>query len=387
MTDALERLYHSGLRFLLPLTPDETYAMLVAEATKLIGAKYGSILISHGNKLVREYSTLSVPVDIKPRDKGYTSHVFETGQPLVLQAKEIYKIHPELLPLKINQTVFIPLTYYNQTLGVMILALTSKRKITKQHLQLLKIFGAIATLSIRKTQLYQDMKKALATRDTFLSMISHELKTPATAINIYLQLLQKNADKLDVPFINWIKELTQELADFTRIFNELLNVEKLTTDLNLADMQVVNLQEVVSGVLHETQKLYPKSHISFVSQRDDSSCFVEGNKQKLSQAVAHILHNAVKFSSSKSMITVQLTFDSPHYKLSIQDQGKGIAKKYVKKIANKFYKPKTNYKDGLGLGLFISKTIIAQHNGSIRISSKSNKGTKVTIALPALHIS
>src|SRR6185312_6121004 len=117
----------------------------------------------------------------------------------------------------------------------------------------------------------------------------------------------------------------------------------------------------------------------------EDKTLVFGNKNKLEQALLHVLENAEKFSSKESAITVKIEKKKETYEIRITDAGIGIPRKDRQKIFLPFAKGRDTYHEGMGLGLFFTKSIIQQHNGKVAIHSQYKKGTEVTIALPIFY--
>lgn len=385
MDDVLERLYHSGLKFLVPLTPEETYKLLVGEAKKIVNARHGTILLWNGREMKRVYSTISFPLPISPRKNGYIATTFRSGEPHVISAKKLFDIHPILKSLRLKYSVMVPLSYQHHALGVLILTINRDKKITKKELQLLKLYGAIASLSIRKTQLYLEARQAVETRDLFINLITHELRTPLTAINSYVQYLEKRIKELGRTTPQWVNELSFSTHIVMRIVNELLHLNLLESGEFSYAMDKISFTEVIKHALQTFSQNNPQAKVHFLNDTRDDKTFIIGDQKRLKQAIENILDNAKKFSSASSSIGVSLKKKDSLFIFQVQDKGLGIPKGKKQKLFQAFYKAHEGYHEGMGLGLFLTKSIIAQHNGAIHISSTQNKGTKVTITLPEYY--
>jgi K+-sensing histidine kinase KdpD len=110
------------------------------------------------------------------------------------------------------------------------------------------------------------------------------------------------------------------------------------------------------------------------------------DENKLVQVFINILQNAAKFSPSESLIKVSTQETTEYFKISIKDQGKGIEKKDLPHVFKDFYKGESDVKEGMGLGLFLTKYIIDSHNGKIEIHSHKNTGTEVIVNLPKIYV-
>lgn len=386
MTETLEKLYFSGLAFLSPLTPEETYVKIVEEAKKLTGASYGTILLMKKERLTRVYTSLPIELKSTSRPRGFSFNAFSTGEPLIVGADKILPHHPELKKIKLKASVMIPLCYYHQAIGVLILAMTKRKTIRKKQLQLMKLFGAMTTLSIQKTQLYKEAKQALETQDIFISMAAHELRTPLTAMNAYTHLLKKKLESQSGPEAQWVHELYQETTLLTRLINELLHVDLLKSGKFTFSKHVIDAKDIVERTIRQFHVSFPYSRLVFHNKITHGQSLIEADADRIIQMLQNILENAAKFSPPEKEITITLLQEEKYVIVTILDKGIGIAKKDIPNMSHMFYKEKENYKEGMGLGLYISKVIADEHHGSIQITSLKQKGTSVRVALPRVDI-
>lgn len=385
MKNVLDQLYHSGLQFLVPLTPDETYKTLINEAVKIIGAAYGTILLWENDSWEKVYSTVPNSQSITPRKNGYTKATFRKGEILVLPAKDVVRVHPELEKMKMKRTVMVPLSYQNDAYGILILAVTNSRKISQRNLELLKVYGAIASLSIRKMQLYSEAKKAIEARDIFLGLVAHELRTPLTTITSYVQFLEKKEKRTKKIVPQWIKELSFSTLLLKKLVNELLNVDLLESGKFTYSIGKVRLEQVIEEAIRQYEITNPSTMISFSNYMKRKNAFIAGDMKRLIQALDNLFDNAEKFSKKSTEISISLRKKSKEYVIQVKDNGIGVPKEHIGKLFRPFYKAHQGYQEGMGLGLFLSKSIIQQHHGDIHVNSKEKLGTTVTIRLPQYH--
>jgi len=253
---------------------------------------------------------------------------------------------------------------------------------SKDQLDVLKLFGSLASLGIRKTQLYDETKQALDTRDLFISMASHELRTPLTTINGYIQLLYSRLSGHESNEGRWIQDLANEAKRMTKLVQELLAINQIKSGQLQYVFMEYHLTEIIQRALKDFHIYYPKHKVVFDPSLDPTKDFVICDYDKLLQVLHNILSNASKFSRPEDEIVVKLKLASPCLVISIQDKGAGISKEDLPKIFEGFYKGIGHYQGGMGVGLFLAKDIIDRHHGSIKVKSKENIGTTVVIRLP-----
>src|SRR5581483_6477884 len=173
MIPVLEKINNAAIHFLTPLTPEETYKAVIDEGVRLVNAEHGSIYLERDGLLHVVYTTWPDSDKIPIRKKGYTYTVFKTRKPAVLRIERLEKIHPDLKNMGVHATILIPLSYLNKSVGVLSIDSKQNEHFSEDELQILKVFGTMATLAIRKSDLYAQTKSALETRDLFISIASH----------------------------------------------------------------------------------------------------------------------------------------------------------------------------------------------------------------------
>ena len=222
-------------------------------------------------------------------------------------------------------------------------------------------------------------------RDTFVSVASHELRTPMTTIMGFSELLLKR----DVPHDlqrRWLSLIHDDSERITAIVDDMLNVSRIQS----GRMPVTRSAMGVQGVLEEvtTRMLHPaqESH-NIVLDVSLGIPKVVADRDKLSQVLVNLLENAAKYSPVGGRITVGAVYDPKRERvvLSVGDQGIGISREDMEGLFSTFYRirrPETEKVRGTGLGLYIVKALVEMMDGEVWVRSKLNKGTTFYFALP-----
>lgn len=382
MSNLLGRVYKASLCFLEALTLPETYRIIVEEAIKLVGAERGTISLKDGRLVKMVYASAPELGNIQFRAKGYRLRAFRGKKILVINATEAIKVHPQLKKLNIRQVVFIPLFNHSRSVGILGLQFNKRAPLSRSELGALRLFGSLASLAIRKTQLYDELVKALETRDLFISLASHELRTPLTSILGYTDLLfNKLKDKKGVEG-KWSQMLLRETVRFNKLVQELLKLNQIKTGKFKYDFSHVNLKHVVDRVYNDLKLTHPERQIKLVDKIPDGMDIVIGDFDKLVQVVINLVDNAIKFSDQDKPVEIILKVEKKQLLLAVRDYGHGMEKEEVPHLFEGFYKGKNNYKEGMGLGLFLTKSIINEHHGKIKVTSKPHSGTLMEVRLP-----
>ncbi len=382
--NVLEKVYKAALKFLVPLTLEETYELIVKEALKLIKGDIGSILIEQDGEFKRVYASNPILYRVKPRKKGFMYRVFKKHRALILTEGEIVSIHPQIKDAKVHSDILIPLYYKDKSLGILSVMSGKNKHFTDEELSLMNLFGPLATLAIRKTQLHDETKKALQTRDLFLSMAAHELRTPLTSVNGYVQLLHSKLSGTDKIESRWIEQLSWELFRLTELVKELLEVNRIKSGELQYIFKENSLREIVKRSLNNFSSTYPEREITFEDQLDGKNDLFIGDFDKILQAISNLIDNAIKFSHPPTLIKLLLRGNSKQLVLQIRDAGIGLDKKELPKILEGYYRAKDHSREGMGLGLYLVNNIVRRHHGALKFKSKAGKGTTVELILPTI---
>ncbi|MDP4283200.1 MAG: chemotaxis protein CheB [Bacteroidota bacterium] len=240
--------------------------------------------------------------------------------------------------------------------------------------------GSIISWVGTATDIHNQKTKDLV-KDEFISIASHELKTPLTTAKAYIQLLQMSLEETsdkDLIFaqkagasIDRLNDLIGELMDLSKIQNGKLNFQITTFNFN----------EIVLEALESVQYSSPSHHILLSGEIKKP---IKGDKERLKQVVINLLNNAVKYSPNAKDIFINLVKDKDCVKVSVKDNGIGIRKQNLEKIFERYYREEQRaaHFQGLGIGLYISHEIIQSHHGKIWAESEPGKGSTFYFTIP-----
>jgi two-component system, chemotaxis family, sensor kinase Cph1 len=226
-------------------------------------------------------------------------------------------------------------------------------------------------------------KELMAKKDEFMSIASHELKTPITIVKTSLQLLRRMTDKNEslqhvTPFItksekqvNKLTGIVNDLLDVTRIHAGKLELVK--SNFSLLDL----VNECIENCLTDNESYSIKVNC-------DTDLAVYADRNRIEQVLSNILTNAIKYSPKNKVIT--LTFGKDEYgkaRIAIADNGIGIPQEKMSNVFDRFFRVEntSQYFSGVGLGLYISSEIVKQHEGQIGVSSVYGEGSTFWFAI------
>jgi PAS domain S-box-containing protein/excisionase family DNA binding protein len=224
--------------------------------------------------------------------------------------------------------------------------------------------------------LEQDKKK-----DEFISIASHELKTPLTALKLYLQMQEKKfrneEDRKNLYFVNRVNEQVDRIQ---RLVNDLLDVSRAQMGRLTLNRKTINIKELIKSSVSDFQLVHETHRI----ENDGiCNCRISVDPERIGQVINNLINNAIKYSPKRSRILVKAEKSNGEVIVSVRDFGKGIDNKDLEKVFERFYRvEKSKDGTGFGLGLYIAGEIIKEHKGKIWAESENGKGSTFYFTLP-----
>ncbi len=244
-------------------------------------------------------------------------------------------------------------------------------------------------------QAFQIAEEANRAKSSFLSNMSHDIRTPMNAIVGFAALLARDAGEPD-KVREYTKKITSSSQHLLGLINDILDISKIEagkTTLNLSDESMVDLVENIDSIIRPQMKA--KGHNFEVHSRDLKHEHVVMDKLRLNQILLNLLSNAVKYTPEGGHVTLtvqelpQFAKQLAHFRFIITDNGYGMTPEYVEKIFQAFTREEdsvTNKIQGTGLGMAITKNLLDLMGGKITVESEKGKGSTFTVDLE-LHIS
>lgn len=235
------------------------------------------------------------------------------------------------------------------------------------------------------------LEEAVKARDEFLSLASHELKTPLTTLKLQSQFRMKKLEsnpealvtcELSLKFLNLVDQQTSRL---NRVIEDMLDVSRIQSgQLNLK-LEKGNVCDLMTDVI---RRFTPELHKAgnFVSQSISGSCYIMMDNFRIEQVMSNLIANIIKYAPRTEVsVTLEDFYDIQidQIKITVRDMGPGIEKENLEKIFQRFERVGgINGPSGLGLGLYLSRQIIEAHGGKIWAESEYGHGASFIILLP-----
>lgn len=236
----------------------------------------------------------------------------------------------------------------------------------------------INSLKLRQSQL--ELQKALGHRDNFISIASHELKTPVTSLKVYAEVLLRRFEKKgDLQTTDYLTKIIRQIDKLTMLIQDLLNVTRIQSNRLTFRKEKFDLTALVIEVVETTQQIDNKHQIIIHGKIKKN---IWGDRERISQVIINLLTNALKYSPKSNKVIVAMKETQNEACISVRDYGIGINKVHQKKIFDRFYRISEQTYPGLGIGLYISQSIIKRHGGTITLISHKGNGTTFQFTLP-----
>lgn len=237
---------------------------------------------------------------------------------------------------------------------------------------------------IEAENLARELNTALEARDEFLSIASHELKSPMTSMKLQaqmnLKLLSRGPEHLSFERVEkFLKSTNTQIDNLTRLVEDMLDISRI----NLGKLSLLKEKVDFSQAINEVvDRFFPDEMRSQLTLQIEDQVLIEADRFRVEQVLTNLITNAIKYGNNNP-ISIQLETTSNMAVLTIRDQGIGIAEDNLERIFLRFERAiSSNQISGLGLGLYIVKHILKMHEGSIQVQSKLGEGSTFIVTLP-----
>jgi PAS domain S-box-containing protein len=284
--------------------------------------------------------------------------------------------------LGVTTLMIVPLVARAESIGVMtLLGVGAARSYDASDVVIADNFAGRAALAIVNARLYRAAQHATRARDEVLGVVSHDLRNPLSAIAMCSRVLVDSppdtaADR---------RELAANIYDSTtwmsRMIQDLLDVSAIEAGV----LSIVRANEKVEPILKRASDLFLRAaaerNVRVVVQVDDATLSVHADSERLMQAVANLIENAVKFTPAGGSVAVTARARGAEVEVAVADTGRGIAEQDLSHIFDRYWHSR-GAAAGAGLGLAIAKGIVEAHGGRIVVASTLGVGSRFSLLLP-----
>lgn len=218
-------------------------------------------------------------------------------------------------------------------------------------------------------------------KNEFISIASHEIKTPITVVRAYAQMLKMMPSECSPKANEIIDRLNGQTTKLSHLANQLMDVSRVENGALEYNFEKIYINGFVSEVLSVLEHVYPNNNVILTTCQDAE---VHLDRLRMEQVLTNLVGNASKYSSANSEIQINSSLEQGQVKIAVVDKGIGMSAENLERIFEKFYRNTEviGSHPGLGMGLYISSKIIADHGGKIWVESEQGKGSTFQFTIP-----
>lgn len=373
--------------------------MILSSSLELLGGTEGSVMLLNEQRTYLEVVSYRGPVmepvvaGRKAVGEGIAGTVAARRTPMLIQGDKIdgelsREAHPER---GIRSSMCVPLMRRDELLGVLNLNETEgKRTFTEHDLEALGLFAEHAAIAIGNASLFEQERETVQRleeldrlKSDFVATVSHELKTPLTAIIGSATTLSKRASRMtpdqQATFVEMIERQGQRLL---RLVQDILTTAHIESGMPKLRRELVDLRAAAEVIIGDARHTHPDREV--VLHTDPDRPQVWGDLGALQQILTNLVENALKYSQ-EGLVEVTLSESSTETVMVVSDRGQGISTEQLDSIFDRFRQvdqSDTRGQGGVGLGLYIVKSLVDAHNGEVRVQSSPGQGTTFSVHLP-----
>ncbi len=358
--------------------------------------------VQHGRQLKR-IDELLVSLGTKTHSIIVTDYLSERGEPLYHQL------------VSAGIAVVVPLITPNANLGYLFIGFkASGDAFTDQDIDLIRIFTDELAVAVQNALRYEEISRFNITlkdevesatsqlresnhklqkldevKDEFISMASHQLRTPLTGVKGYLSMvLEGDAGEISKEQRHLLEEAYSSAQRMVYLIGDFLNISRLQTGKFILEEVPVNLANIVHEEVEQLQAAATMRSINLIYHKPTHFPEVTLDDGKIRQVLMNFIDNAIFYSKPDGKVVIELTSNSRDIILQVHDDGIGVPQDERHKVFTKFFRASNARKvrpDGTGIGLYMAKKVVAAHGGSIIFETRENKGSTFGFRLPLKH--
>lgn len=331
---------------------------------------------------------------INPADDYGSAAVIRNGRTEYLRRitpEQLAKVTPDhrhfAEALDLISWISVPLQVRGESLGAISLGRTHGSPVFEMDdVAFAEELARRTAHAVDNALLYREAQEAIHTRDAFLSVAAHELKTPLTSMMGYAELLQRRLarsgelgerERRLVDVVNdqarRLNKMVIALFDLSRLQMGQLNIER----------RPIDLAALTTRIVEEVRPTLDRHTLQFTTE--GAPIVISGDELRLEQVIQNLLQNAIKYSPEGGAIAIRVAQQNGWAILSVEDQGLGIPKEALPRIFRRFYRAANadaHQTSGMGVGLYVAQQIVDLHGGRVEVESTEGVGSTFTVWLP-----
>ncbi|HEX2915621.1 MAG TPA: GAF domain-containing sensor histidine kinase [Chloroflexia bacterium] len=399
ITQRLEELSRASLSISSELDLNSLLQLIADTARDYARCKYAAVGVVDNKGVITNFITSGISQEVRekigdpPRGHGLLGVLIKQGKPL--RVRDMSKDprssgfppnHPPMTSL-----LGVPISLQNRIVGD--LYLTDKvgsDEFSESDVWWVTLLAQQAAVAIQNATLYTQMKEVERMKEEFLSMITHDLKTPLTAIKMSAGLLEANLPnhQIPAPLLSLVANISRNSERLSTLLTDLLDITRLEQGHLRLNIERIRVRDVVNVVVTTIAPLIEDKEQHLELDFPPKVHWVNADRRRLEQVLVNLISNASKYSPAGGSITIQIRgdYERKFITVKVADDGPGIPPEEAEKIFNRFYRraihEQTSETSGSGLGLSIARSLVELHGGKLWVESEVGKGSAFFVSLP-----
>jgi signal transduction histidine kinase len=241
--------------------------------------------------------------------------------------------------------------------------------------------GRLQGLLDQRTQALSSAQGALDLRDEFLAIVSHDLRNPLSAIALNTQLLERLVSSDDPQLTRISRSLASSIAQMQRIISDLLDVAAIQAGKLSVELQPGDVRRAIEDIVETSRSIAAEKSIVLEAVRGPEPLLARFDPGRIAQVLENLIHNALRFTPAGGRISVEGRRTDDAVEIRVRDTGPGLRPEEISVIFERFRQVEKRGRRALGLGLYISRSIVESHGGGIRAESVPGEGSTFLFTL------
>lgn len=288
--------------------------------------------------------------------------------------------------LQLKRLLVVPLKARGRTRGAMGFFSSMRGAHDARDVKLAEDLALLAAMAVDNAMLYREAQAAVRARDDMLSVVSHDLGNPLSAIRIGTSLLLRGIPPEEREQGGWfhLESIRQSAEQMESLINDLLEVKRLEAGKVLLERRSTAVEPLLASALSSFRELAAQRGLELSCRARGDLPAIPADRARLLQVISNLVGNALKFTPKGGRISVEAERAAGAVVFHVADTGQGIAAEHLPHVFDRFWQGRRQGKHGIGLGLAICKGIVEAHGGRIWVESETGRGTTVSFTVPIL---
>lgn len=381
---------------------EDVFDLILSSSMNLLGGTEGSImLVDPDQKELRVVSARGPDAELlmgktEAVGTGVAGAVAATRRPMLVQGSDVDPAlqASEMLGRTVYSSMSVPLVRGDELVGVLNLNETQgKLRFSEEDLGSLGLFAEHAAIAIGNARLYAEQRETVSRleeldrlKGDFVAAVSHELKTPLTAIIGASKTVRRGGKGMgDTERTGFLEMIERQANRLLRLVEDLLTTARIEAGIATLRREPVDVAHLAASVIDDLKTARIAKDRAVELRTSSGRLVVLGDETALQQVLANLVENALKYSEAPSPVIVDVAGDDGEVVVRVTDEGRGISPEQVRSIFERFRQVDSSgmhRAGGFGLGLFIVKNLVEKHGGVVDVASELGSGSTFTVRLP-----